>query len=640
MRRGTGQCAGSSNLALSGSCGGHVCSVSPPPAHCERLTSCAVPMTAGAYVLFGMGAALFVSSLVANGVSEFHSSSMMRTIQLGRASLKESSCGTPDPALNDGLVHVACELNGAVPLGSNIVGMQDVPAAQRVGMRLESRCEVQEWMFTQRTRRTCYANRGWSTTFDPLAGTTSLERACKEECRFQNGGRRWPYFRGNPCVNTHPSKQSWWTPDMKLSTWYAVESVPHVSVGGFRVPADLRENLHGQTHSVRPALDCKLGPAHCPPGVSVVRFNDDIAQDFGAIMLLYSDLTGPTSSQTPMRRQFRLYNMSHASVVAKQVCSDAEGCTFAPWSSPHNPNYQLYLATDGVVPAVDMLLESEGENIRTTWLVRLATVAGACLGLEIMIWMRPFTLFQAAPNLQIIQTERGLVLVNTLAEYARRRRLRDLTTGVLVGCVCHLLVSAVSWELESRQNVCWACLWMPLSAGLFMCALSLVLVQVHVQRGGLQRERVRERASWRERARRAVVSAPVSTRILEEREREPLGSEHLERLLRTCPHGYDNSDECAACSTDAVCSVCMSTPRSIRVGPCGHACLCAECHARVMQRNKRCPVCREHITWFVSGAAIARESTYIDSSELLTLAEAAAAAAEAAEEGRGSGGML
>jgi len=28
---------------------------------------------------------------------------------------------------------------------------------------------------------------------------------------------------------------------------------------------------------------------------------------------------------------------------------------------------------------------------------------------------------------------------------------------------------------------------------------------------------------------------------------------------------------------------------------CGHARLCAECHASVMQRNKRCPVCREPI---------------------------------------------
>ena len=69
-----------------------------------------------------------------------------------------------------------------------------------------------------------------------------------------------------------------------------------------------------------------------------------------------------------------------------------------------------------------------------------------------------------------------------------------------------------------------------------------------------------------------------------------------------------------------MCTICMSVPRNVRVGPCGHACLCSACFARVMQGNKRCPVCRGVISTFTSSAEIQREPTYMDS-DLLDEAE-------------------
>lgn len=210
--------------------------------------------------------------------------------------------------------------------------------------------------------------------------------------------------------------------------------------------------------------------------------------------------------------------------------------------------------------------------------------------------------------------------MDTRAESSRRRRRRDLCLAVLAGCTSWLLVSISSWKMESQQDMCWTCVLAPFLVGLVMCALSVVVVRVHARQGGMQGERLSERESLRERARLAAEArkrfgspGPEASNAAEdraERSREPLGSEQLQRLLRECPHGNRNADEYAECSTDAVCSVCMEEPPNIRVGPCGHACLCSVCYSRVMERNKRCPVCRQRMTWYVSSSAFARESTF------------------------------
>ena len=302
---------------------------------------------------------------------------------------------------------------------------------------------------------------------------------------------------------------------------------------------------------------------------------------------------------------------------------------------------------DGVVSGEDMLLAAEGEQMTATWILRLATTFGACFGMASILLLQDANV-AAPPNLQVIQTPQGLMLVDTHAEGARRRRVRIVSVGALVGSSCWLLVSATSWLLEARDEICFQCLYLPVAVGMLTGVMLLLGMILYRRMGGLERERRRERDSLRQRVRRAAEArarqgGDVGSNdgrgwgnrgdggrwwwwwwgcrggrdavddMMAERNREPFGSEALERLIRECQHGKSYADECEECSAHAVCTICMSVPRNVRVGPCGHACLCSTCFARVMQSNKRCPVCRGVISTFQSSAEIQREPTYLDS---------------------------
>ena len=41
------------------------------------------------------------------------------------------------------------------------------------------------------------------------------------------------------------------------------------------------------------------------------------------------------------------------------------------------------------------------------------------------------------------------------------------------------------------------------------------------------------------------------------------------------------------------CSICMEAPKTHSFAPCNHRCVCGHCAELVMQRDKRCPYCRE-----------------------------------------------
>ena len=264
------------------------------------------------------GLLLAAAALAVTANTEYDSAAARRTIQLARASLKESPC-TPDAALSQELVHVSCELSGQKALGGNIVGVQDVPEAQRVGLRLESKCEVQQW--EARSEKSSNEDevaydRKWTSKFLPRIDYPS-------DCMWQNGGRSYPYhFPGYPCVNTDPEDQPWWTADMHInrsprfgeSSWYVVESQVSngqpVLAGGFRVPADLLDKLgNSAPQMLQPALDCSKGASHCPVGALIERFEEDWFSQISYVT--YQDLIGPTWSPTPMRRKFRLATGRH-----------------------------------------------------------------------------------------------------------------------------------------------------------------------------------------------------------------------------------------------------------------------------------------------------------------------------------------
>ena len=71
----------------------------------------------------------------------------------------------------------------------------------------------------------------------------------------------------------------------------------------------------------------------------------------------------------------------------------------------------------------------------------------------------------------------------------------------------------------------------------------------------------------------------------------------------------------AALAADAneearMCVVCMELPRATRFGPCRHASCCASCASILLQRDNRCPICREHISAIIEqGPQIAAQMT-------------------------------
>ena len=619
-----------------------------------------------------LGLVIFTVSLVATGRTEYFSASTMRAIQLGRKSMKTSPC-VPDAALSGELVYVSCKLSGSKALGSGITGMRDLPEAERLGLRLESTCEVKEWIYTGRDKDENTGNYAhvWTTPYESAPWPFLADQM---SCQWQNGGSWWPYFAGHQCINTDPRRQPWWTSDMDVDRcdslynrrgvhtidcmpWYVAEYAD-VSVGGFRVPRDLQDQMGDPEQPLQPGINCSRA-SHCPTGAHVEWMHSGPSTWLSPAplesYLVLDDLVGPRTSPTPMRRQFRMVKgPSHASFIAKQTCSRSGTCSLEPWASPRDPHYGLFHVMDGVVSAEDMLLTAEGEQMTATWTMRLATTLGACFGMASILLLQDANV-GAPPNLQVIQTRQGLMLVDTHAEGARRRRFRIVSVGVLVGSACWLLVSATSWLVEARNEICFQCLYVPVAFGLLTGVVLLLGMALYRRMGGLERERQRERDSLRQRMRRAAETRArrdgdiesndgrgwgnhgdgrrwswcwcwcrggrdAVDDIMSEREREPFGSEALERLIRECPHGKAYADECEECSARAVCTICMSVPRNVRVGPCGHACLCSACFARVMQGNKRCPVCRGVISTFTSSAEIQREPTYMDS-DLLDEAE-------------------
>lgn len=50
-----------------------------------------------------------------------------------------------------------------------------------------------------------------------------------------------------------------------------------------------------------------------------------------------------------------------------------------------------------------------------------------------------------------------------------------------------------------------------------------------------------------------------------------------------------------------LCQVCLEHPRTIKLQPCGHACFCRPCFDLVMQRDRKCIICRTAVLSFTEG---------------------------------------
>ena len=51
---------------------------------------------------------------------------------------------------------------------------------------------------------------------------------------------------------------------------------------------------------------------------------------------------------------------------------------------------------------------------------------------------------------------------------------------------------------------------------------------------------------------------------------------------------------------ESTCIICFVQPKSHAAVPCGHWSACGDCAARIMERDRRCPYCREAvIMWMI-----------------------------------------
>jgi hypothetical protein len=62
------------------------------------------------------------------------------------------------------------------------------------------------------------------------------------------------------------------------------------------------------------------------------------------------------------------------------------------------------------------------------------------------------------------------------------------------------------------------------------------------------------------------------------------------------------------------CVLCLSAPRTIRLEPCGHGCLCEECLKRLSENGSpSCPICMAPIAGYHQGV-VGREATFVPAS--------------------------
>eukprot|EP00277_Geminigera_cryophila_P028781 CAMPEP_0179472912 /NCGR_PEP_ID=MMETSP0799-20121207/52799_1 /TAXON_ID=46947 /ORGANISM="Geminigera cryophila, Strain CCMP2564" /LENGTH=471 /DNA_ID=CAMNT_0021281311 /DNA_START=159 /DNA_END=1575 /DNA_ORIENTATION=+ len=463
----------------------------------------------------------------------------------------ESPC-EPDATLSKQLVHVSCDLSGMKPLGSAIVGVQDLRESDRVGLRLESKCEVREWHESSRTETD---NRGKKTTQYSYArdwSTKYIESSSFHDptaCRAVNNGQQ--------CVNTNPEDQTWWTNDMNVKTesgsdgYYIVERAPSIFVGGFSVPADMRAKLgNSQRDDLHPSLDCTQGPAHCPVGVSAE-----------GTYTSYRDSKGPATSSTPMRRQFRIANATHATVIAQQI-----GKSFVPWVSPYDKRYSLYYVMDGLVSADAMLAAAEGENAAVTWMLRMVSFVCCFLGITLML--SPIE----TPCYQLLATGMWSIM-DCLPPRAWHPARKCSGSGLVFGGdVAATKPTAASEALHAVDRA-------------VECEASAPFLPPQEEGRGSGRAPAQNPDSH---TRQPSSDTHKEQQWSETHKQQEWGQTHK----ASRQHRSSSRQDKGVVEEERECVVCLVEARSHLLRPCGHVCVCEMCSQSV----EECPLCRAPIT--------------------------------------------
>jgi hypothetical protein len=75
------------------------------------------------------------------------------------------------------------------------------------------------------------------------------------------------------------------------------------------------------------------------------------------------------------------------------------------------------------------------------------------------------------------------------------------------------------------------------------------------------------------------------------------------------PEGLSGHEQDGSCGP---CAICLEAPRTVRLSPCGHSCLCEDCFQKVMSSTKECPMCRSQASGYFQGDEIQKEDMYVD----------------------------
>jgi len=86
-----------------------------------------------------------------------------------------------------------------------------------------------------------------------------------------------------------------------------------------------------------------------------------------------------------LRRRFMLYKAEKASLLARQAAASRRTPrTFETWLSPYGNDYSIYDVKEGAVSAEDMLASAEAANDTVTWVLRVLTLGGVIIGLQML----------------------------------------------------------------------------------------------------------------------------------------------------------------------------------------------------------------------------------------------------------------
>ncbi|KAJ1484253.1 hypothetical protein T484DRAFT_1894662, partial [Baffinella frigidus] len=290
-----------------------------------------------AFCGIGVGIVLVLGALGLAGWNEYRNVATLRTISEGRdVVVKDVLCSPIDVNNHGMLVHLACDVTGAVNLaGNGTLGLMGVSA---IGYKLEKYTEQNAWKETKSSKTTKDKVGGGSTTKTTYSYSQEWTTMPATGKTANNGVR---------CVN----------PAALVPLGSAVLGTAPAKMGDFKM----------SEYVVSQAMSSKTLTPSCSGG-----------NVCGTKMVTESKYI--YTPETRVRTGFTLGTMTDATVVAKQKEPD----TFEQWYGTYDPDYGIYQATAGKKTAEEMFTAQEEANDAVTWILRVVSLVLVIVGLQMV----------------------------------------------------------------------------------------------------------------------------------------------------------------------------------------------------------------------------------------------------------------